>query len=98
MPKELFQPNAATHTAIAIFKTNIPHNNKEVLFYDLKGNPMYVRYLGDFTFSTLTTNPLMTRTTTLDYDFYFLEQKALNISGITFTQAEIDQISGFSIV
>lgn len=36
MPKELFQPNASTHTAIAVFKTNKPHNNKEVLFYDLK--------------------------------------------------------------
>ncbi|TFF34142.1 N-6 DNA methylase [Mucilaginibacter psychrotolerans] len=35
MPGELFQPNAATHTAIAIFKTNLPHNNKNVTFYDL---------------------------------------------------------------
>lgn len=36
MPRELFQPNAATHTAIAVFETNIPHNNKEVIMYDLK--------------------------------------------------------------
>lgn len=36
MPKELFQPNASTHTAIAIFETNIPHNDKDVIFYDLK--------------------------------------------------------------
>ncbi len=36
MPGELFQPNAAIHTAIAVFETNIPHNNKEVIFYDLK--------------------------------------------------------------
>ena len=36
MPKELFQPNASTHTAIAVFETNIPHNNKKVIFYDLK--------------------------------------------------------------
>lgn len=35
MPGELFQPNAATHTAIAVFETNIPHNNKKVVFYDL---------------------------------------------------------------
>jgi len=35
MPKELFQPNAATNTAIAVFETNNPHNNKEVIFYDL---------------------------------------------------------------
>jgi type I restriction-modification system DNA methylase subunit len=36
MPTDLFQPNASTHTAIAIFETNLPHNNKEVVFYDLK--------------------------------------------------------------
>ena len=36
MPKELFQPNASTHTAIAVFETNKPHNNKDVIFYDLK--------------------------------------------------------------
>lgn len=35
MPGELFQPNASIHTAIALFETNIPHNNKEVIFYDL---------------------------------------------------------------
>lgn len=38
MPGELFQPNAATHTAIALFETNSPHNNKEVVFYDLKND------------------------------------------------------------
>lgn len=36
MPTDLFQPNASTHTAIAIFETNLPHNSKEVIFYDLK--------------------------------------------------------------
>jgi hypothetical protein len=35
-PSELFQPNASTHTAIAVFETNKPHNNSEVVFYDLK--------------------------------------------------------------
>jgi hypothetical protein len=35
MPNELFIPNASTHTAIALFETNIPHNNKKVIFYDL---------------------------------------------------------------
>lgn len=35
MPNELFQPNAYTHTAIAVFETNTPHNNKEVVLYDL---------------------------------------------------------------
>lgn len=36
MPKELFQPNASTHTAIAVFETHRPHGNNEVIFYDLK--------------------------------------------------------------
>ena len=36
MPSELFQPNASTHTAVAVFETNLPHDNKEVLLYDLK--------------------------------------------------------------
>ena len=37
MPKELFQPNATPHTAIAVFKTNIPHSQEApVVFYDLK--------------------------------------------------------------
>ena len=36
MPNELFQPNASTHTAISVFETNAPHNDKEVLFYNLQ--------------------------------------------------------------
>lgn len=36
MPGELFQPNAATHTAVAVFETNLPHNNKETVFYNLE--------------------------------------------------------------
>jgi len=36
MPKELFQPNASTHTAIAVFETNNPHEDKEVIFYNLE--------------------------------------------------------------
>ena len=35
MPAELFQPNASTHTAIAIFETNLPHDNKNVVFTSL---------------------------------------------------------------
>jgi len=35
MPKDLFQPNAMTHTAIAVFETHTPHNNKDVIFYNL---------------------------------------------------------------
>jgi len=36
MPKELFQPNASTHTVIAVFETHLPHSNAKVIFYDLK--------------------------------------------------------------
>lgn len=35
MPSELFQPNASTHTAIAVFETHQPHNNNDVVFYNL---------------------------------------------------------------
>lgn len=36
MPKDLFMPNAATNTAIAVFETHKPHGSQEVIFYDLK--------------------------------------------------------------
>jgi len=38
MPGDLFQPNASTHTAIAVFETHrsFDYQNNEVVFYDLK--------------------------------------------------------------
>ncbi len=38
IPGELFQPNASTHTAIAVFETNrsFDYKNDEVVFYDLR--------------------------------------------------------------
>ena len=38
MPGDLFQPNASTHTAVAVFETNraFDYNNDEVTFYDLQ--------------------------------------------------------------
>ena len=38
MPGDLFQPNASTHTAIAVFETHraFNYNNDEVTFYDLR--------------------------------------------------------------
>lgn len=36
MPSELFQPNASTHTAIAVFETHKPHLESKVIFYELK--------------------------------------------------------------
>ena len=35
MPKDLFMPNAATNTAIAVFETNKPHGEQSVVFYDM---------------------------------------------------------------
>jgi hypothetical protein len=38
MPDDLFQPNASTHTAVAVFETNrsFDYKNDEVVFYDLR--------------------------------------------------------------
>ena len=36
MPTDLFMPNAATNTAIAVFETHKPHGDQEAIFYDLK--------------------------------------------------------------
>lgn len=36
MPSDLFMPNAATNTAIAVFETNKPQRRQKVIFYDLK--------------------------------------------------------------
>ena len=36
MPSDLFQPNAASNTAIAVFETNKPHGSQDVVFYNLK--------------------------------------------------------------
>lgn len=35
MPNELFAPNASTHTAIAVFETNLPHDGKKVVLHSL---------------------------------------------------------------
>ncbi|MDR3274540.1 MAG: hypothetical protein LBS81_00825 [Endomicrobium sp.] len=38
MPKDLFAPNATTHTAVAVFETNrqFDYGKDDVLFYDLR--------------------------------------------------------------
>lgn len=36
MPNDLFQPNASTHTAIAVFECNKPQEETETVFYDLR--------------------------------------------------------------
>jgi hypothetical protein len=69
-----------------------------ILFYDLKGNPMYVRHLADHTFSSYLTNDLIDRRTTGAYDYWFLNQRAISFSGIRIPSADVGKISGFSIV
>lgn len=45
MPSDLFQPNASTHTAIAVFETNRPfdYEKDEVLFYDLRDDGLILQ-------------------------------------------------------
>lgn len=75
-----------------------------VLFYDLKGNPFYVRHLGDFTTAAITdsypSNTIMHEVTINaggDKDWY-INQNGVSISGITIPASIIDLISGFSVV
>lgn len=71
-----------------------------VMFYDLKGNPYYVRWLGDHSIPAYTSTLVMERGTAGDggYDYWFLNQRGVRISGLTIPAADIDKISGFSIV
>jgi hypothetical protein len=69
-------------------------------FFDLKGNPFYVRWLGDFTTDTIVNNPLMENVQINsggDHNWY-INQNGVNIDGITIPPTIIDKISGFSVV
>jgi len=70
--------------------------------FDLKGNPFYAKHLTDFQFATLRnkTGNLLRRDqigTTGDY-MYSVNPSGIRFDGITFTQAQIDRMSGFSIM
>lgn len=71
-----------------------------ILFYDLKGNPFGVRWLGDFTFNTVDNVPLseLVQVNSGGDDDWYLNQNGISISGITIPATIIDKISGFSIV
>lgn len=69
-----------------------------ILFYDLKGNPFYVRHITDFTFSNPETTPIIEQKTTGSYDYFFLNQRAISFSNIEIPKEIVDKISGFSIV
>lgn len=71
-----------------------------ILFYDLKGNPFFVRWLDDFTFDDCISTPLteLVQVNSGGDDDWYLNQNGVSISGITIPPSVIDIISGFSIV
>ena len=68
-----------------------------ILPYDKKGDPMYVRWIGDHPIQTLGN-----KNGPISYwagaPSYSLKLNGIRISGITFTPEDIDKMSGFSIV
>ena len=72
-----------------------------ILFYDLKGNPFYVRWLGDYTTAKQDAKKIMEIVqyqAAAPTDMAYLNTTGIKISGITITPSDIDKISGFSIV
>lgn len=72
-----------------------------ITFFDLKGNPFYTRWIGDYTTAKQDLKFIME---TYAYraaaptDMAYLNQTGITVSGITIPAADIDKISGFSIV
>lgn len=72
-----------------------------ILFYDLKGNPFFVRWIGDYTTGKQDAKSIITP---IQYqaasptDMAYLSATGIKISGITIPADDIDKISGFSIV
>lgn len=70
-----------------------------ILFYDVKGNPYYVKYIDDFSFSTIPSKGgLMRKDTYSGDDLYSLNPSALSLSGLDIPESVMNKISGFSIV
>ncbi len=72
-----------------------------ILFYDLKGNPFYVRWIGDYTTAKQDAKYIMdikAYRAAAPTDMAYLNQTGITISGITIKGTDIDKISGFSIV
>ena len=77
-----------------------------ILFYDLKGNPFYVKYIKgdpttfDYTFDDVATKGglLLEREYTAALHTYSLNVSGANISGIDIPESIINKCSGFSIV
>ena len=71
-----------------------------ILFYDLKGNPFYVRWIKDYTMPSLNSKggSLIMDTDFGGTDIYSLNPSGVKFSNISIPASIIDQISGFSIV
>lgn len=69
-----------------------------VLFFDLKGNPFYVRHLTDFNTSRQSSKDICFTTNDANGPFLYINQTGVSLSGITLSPALAAQISGFSIV
>lgn len=73
-----------------------------ILFYDLKGNPFFVKPLPDFTFPSINSKSPRSGVIIKDAysgkNMYSLNTSGMVINGLVIPQAIMDQISGFSIV
>lgn len=70
-----------------------------VLFYDKKGNPFYVRWIGDYQMPLIADKlGLMRADNFLGENMWSLNPSLINIDGLELSQEIIDQIDGFSIV
>lgn len=70
-----------------------------ILFYDLKGNPYYVRWINDYTFGTIAAKSgLLIADAYNGTNQWSVNPSLLTLSGITIPSTLIDLISGFSIV
>lgn len=70
-----------------------------ILFYDLKGNPFYVRHLADLDTDRITTgSPLCFSEADAQGLWLYINQTGASLSGITLTPEIVANISGFSIV
>lgn len=93
--------SAAAHHHVASYWSGETYRYG-ILFYDLKGNPFYVKHLADYTFDTLLdkTGNIMRidQIGNLGTYVYSLNPSGVKFSNIKLTAAEAAQISGFSIV
>lgn len=73
-----------------------------ILFFDLKGNPFYVKHLTDFTFPNAYSKGGLVKSAAYvvggNNEMYYLNPSGLTISNLEIPKEIVDQVSGFSIV